>query len=84
MNQLAGLGQNGEFASYYAVQGFSPRRGHYVTLFAPYQTNADAACKMAELEKANPQISYRVNCLRFRTVDEVREFCRERGLRVTR
>jgi hypothetical protein len=58
------LGSIGHFTTYYAVQGFSVRRGHFVTLFVPYQTESDACGKMTELQKDNPQIMYRVNCLR--------------------
>jgi hypothetical protein len=52
------------FSIYYAVQGFSLRRGHYVTLFAPFKTELEACLKRDELRKANPQIAYRFNCLR--------------------
>jgi hypothetical protein len=45
---------------YFAVQAYSPRRGHFITLFAPYNSEADACRKATELRKDNPQILYRV------------------------
>jgi hypothetical protein len=45
---------------HYTVQAFSFRRGHYVTLFAPFLTKNDATRMIDSLQEKNPQIKYRV------------------------
>ncbi len=45
---------------HFAVQGFSLRRGHYTTLFAPFLTEDDATKMVIELREKNPTIKYRV------------------------
>jgi hypothetical protein len=49
-----------QMSIYWIVQGFSLRRGHFVTLFAPYQTEIDACRMRDDLRRQNPQITYRV------------------------
>ena len=46
----------------FAVRGFSPRHGKYVTLFSPYNVKMEAIAKMFELQDRNPQINYIVTC----------------------
>lgn len=51
------IAQQGYF---FEVQGFSLRRGHFVTLFAPYLDKANAESKATELREQNPACKYRV------------------------